>query len=90
MNLKYVEIRIKVDSIIKKEESVMRMSYKDALMAPDISWNQLTATVTITSKLYKYQNFYTDVGKKNPFLEKNMNDEFHLSLGCEFEDINRL
>lgn len=66
----------------------MRMLYKDALMAPDISWNQLTETVPIPSKLYKYQNFYTDVGKKNPFWEKNMNGQFHLSLGCEFEDIN--
>lgn len=67
---------------------MMRMLYKDALMSPDISWNQLSEKVIIPSKLYKYQYFYTDVGKKNPFWEKNMNGEFHLSLGCEFEDVN--
>lgn len=66
----------------------MLMEYEDALLSPDISWDCLTQGVVIPKHLYKYQSFYSSDGSENPYWEKNMNGSFHMSLGCEFEDIN--
>lgn len=66
----------------------MKMSYVDALLSPDISWETLIEAVTIPEKLYKYQFFYSKDRKENKYWKNNMQGEFHLSLGREFEDIN--
>jgi hypothetical protein len=64
------------------------MTYKDAFFDPSISWAQLIEEVQIPKKLYKYQSFYTESGLENQFWMNNMQGEFHLSLGSEFEDAN--
>lgn len=64
------------------------MSYKEELLNPNISLTQLSKNAKIPDKLYKYQNFYLEDGSQNQYWRKNMQGEFHLSLGNEFEDIN--
>ena len=62
--------------------------YKDALLSPDISWDLVTQGIKIPLNLYKYQSFVTEKGDENLYWSANMNGQFHMSLGCEFEDIN--
>lgn len=64
------------------------MNYEEMLLSPGISWDAMTAGITIPSKLYKYQSFIKADGKVNPHWIENMEGQFHMSLGCEFEDIN--
>ncbi len=62
--------------------------YKDNLFNHDISWEQLASRTVLPERLYKYQAFYEESGTENIFWKQNMQGEFHLSLACEFEDIN--
>lgn len=64
------------------------MEYEKALLSPNISWEEMNQGFKKPETLYKYQNFYNENGTENPYWELNMNGEFHMSLGCEFEDIN--
>lgn len=64
------------------------MNYKEDLYSDDKSWDYLTQEINLPKKLYKYQSFYNDDGKENLHWFGNMNGEFHMSLGCEFEDRN--
>ena len=66
----------------------MTKTYEDALLSPDISWDLVTQGIEIPLNLYKYQSFVTENGDENPYWSANMNGQFHMSLGCEFEDIN--
>jgi hypothetical protein len=60
----------------------------EALLNPNISWSQLINGIDIPDKLYKYQYFSTSKGEENKYWKNNIQGEFHLSLGCEFEDMN--
>lgn len=64
------------------------MNYKDALLSPDISWNAVTAGIQMPKTLYKYQSFIKEDGTANSHWGGNMEGQFHMSLGCEFEDRN--
>ena len=64
------------------------MTYRDALLSSNISLAELVNKVKLPEKLYKYQGFSSSNGEENPFWTKNMNGEFHLSVGSEFEDDN--
>lgn len=66
----------------------MIKSYREALLDPNISWTQLTQGITLPDRLYKYQFFYSEEGEENKYWKNNIQGEFHLSLGCEFEDTN--
>lgn len=64
------------------------MTYEDALLSPYISWDSMTQATSIPSKLYKYQAFFDKDGNENQYWDANMKGQFHMSLGCEFEDVN--
>lgn len=64
------------------------MDYKKLLFSPEVSWVEMTEKFPVPEKLYKYQSFVREDGTENPYWLGNMNGEFHLSLGCEFEDVN--
>lgn len=64
------------------------MNYEEALLSPMISWDSLTECIKIPLKLYKYQSFIKMDGTDNTHWMSNMEGQFHMSLGCEFEDIN--
>lgn len=64
------------------------MKYEEALLSPEISWDEMTAGIKIPKSLFKYQSFYMQDGMENPYWERNMKGEFHLSVGKEFEDKN--
>ncbi len=64
----------------------MFLNYESALLSPEISWDTLTASIVIPSRLYKYQSFIKADGNANPYWIRNMEGQFHMSLGCEFED----
>lgn len=62
--------------------------YKKMLFSPEIPYDEITSSIKPPPKLYKFQNFYNEDGKENPYWKRNMQGEFHTSLGKEFEDIN--
>lgn len=62
--------------------------YKKMLFSPEISYDEITSSIKPPPKLYKFQSFYKQDGKENPYWRKNMQGEFHTSLGKEFEDEN--
>lgn len=64
------------------------MKYSDVLFNPNISWAELVDRARIPDRLYKYQSFYFSESVENKFWKNNLQGEFHLSLGCEFEDTN--
>lgn len=64
------------------------MNYEEALLSPMISWDSLTKYIKIPKKLYKYQSFIKMDRTDNPHWMSNMEGQFHMSLGCEFEDRN--
>lgn len=66
----------------------MRNGYEEDLLSPDITWDAMTLKHKVPLKLYKYQSFTTEKGTENPYWAGNMTGQFHLSLGCEFEDRN--
>lgn len=66
----------------------MEIKYEEALLSSDISYDTLISGITMPKKLYKYQCFYDESGKQNPYWMDNMKGTFHLSLGSEFEDKN--
>lgn len=66
----------------------MIMSYREALLDPNVSWGRLIEGEILPERLYKYQSFYSKEGEENKYWKNNIQGEFHLSLGCEFEDTN--
>lgn len=66
----------------------MEMSYRKDLYDPNISWSQLIERVNIPDQLYKFQYFISENGEENQYWKNNIQGEFHLSLGNEFEDVN--
>ena len=66
----------------------MNMTYEDELLSPDVSWDLITQKKLIPPRLYKYQSFFDIHGYENPYWSANIKGQFHMSLGCEFEDIN--
>lgn len=66
----------------------MFMKYEDALLSPEISWDDVTAGIKMPKVLYKYQSFIKADGTANSHWVGNMEGQFHMSLGCEFEDRN--
>ncbi len=64
------------------------MNYEETLLSPKISWDAMTIGIKIPKTLYKYQSFIRSNGMANPHWMENMNGQFHMSLGCEFEDRN--
>lgn len=64
------------------------MTYQEALLSPEISWENVMRGIPIPSRLYKYQSFYKTDGTENEHWMGNIGGQFHMSLGCEFEDIN--
>ncbi len=67
---------------------ILFMNYENALLSPDISWDAVTAGIKVPKTLYKYQSFIKADGTANSHWDGNMEGEFHMSLGCEFEDRN--
>lgn len=72
----------------EKYGGCLLMKYSEALFNPNISWADLVGMVRIPDRLYKYQSFYSGESVENKFWKNNLQGEFHLSLGCEFEDTN--
>ena len=63
------------------------MTYKEMLFSPTDSLDHMSQTVPFPSRLYKYQSFVlAKDGSPNPYWSGNLEGQFHLSLGCEFED----
>lgn len=62
--------------------------YKELLYDPNISYNMLIESTKRPKCLYKYQHFYSSDSKENIYWKDNIQGAFHLSLGCEFEDVN--
>lgn len=83
---KTCEILAVGDAVTRKEEMYKMLNYEGALLSPDISWDILTSYRKMPLKLYKYQSFIQTDGRENPYWISNMEGQFHLSLGCEFED----
>lgn len=64
------------------------INYEDVLLSPEISWDAVTTGIKMPQTLYKFQSFIKADGTDNLHWSGNMEGQFHMSLGCEFEDRN--
>ena len=64
------------------------MKYEYELLSPERSWDAVTAGIKMPKVLYKYQSFIKADGTANSHWDGNIEGQFHMSLGCEFEDRN--
>ena len=52
------------------------MTYREALLNPDIPWEKLIEGVMVPDKLFKYQFFYSEGGEENRFGKKIYKESF--------------
>ncbi|MDD5802774.1 MAG: hypothetical protein PUE78_00425 [Clostridia bacterium] len=62
--------------VVKRDGGVVEM-YEEALLSPDISWDELCAVnrKNLPPKLYKYQSFFQGDGRENIYWIRNVQGE---------------